>query len=82
MQSTDYNETTPQTQEAEGIHQLRMLLALFEQGIPEQKSRATAQALSVSPGVDAGYFELRFMQDRRTETLSMLPYRERRAVRR
>jgi hypothetical protein len=80
MQANDCSKASPPAQGGEGVHQLRKLLAQVEQTLPDQESAATATPPPVILGVDRGCFQLRLLPDRRTETLSMLPYRERRAA--
>jgi hypothetical protein len=78
MEGGDSNGTHPQAEEVEGLQQLRRLLAHAE--LPNKRSREKKPSLPVIVGVDGSYFQLRFLQDRRTETPSVLPYRDRRAV--
>ena len=80
MEGGDSNGTHPQAQGVEGLQQLRRLLAQVEQCLPNKRSREKMRSLPVIVGVDGSYFQLRLLQDRRTETLSVLPYRDRRAV--
>ena len=80
MEGSDSNGTHPQAQRVEGLQQLRRLLARVEQCLPNKKSRERLSSLPVIVGVDGSYFQLRLLRDRRTETLLVLPYRDRRAV--
>jgi hypothetical protein len=80
MDGVDSNGTHPQAQGDEGLQQLRRLLARVEQCLPNKRSRENMPSLPVIIGVDGSYFQLRFLQDRRTELVSVLPYRDRRAA--
>ena len=80
MEGGDGDGTHP-PKEAEGLQQFRMLLALVEQDLSDKRSRGKTTSPPVVVGADESRFQLRFIRDRRTETLTVLPFRDRRGVR-
>jgi len=81
MDGGDRNGTLSQTHGVEDLRQLRMLLALVEQRLARLSDESPCVATPGEPvirGVDGSGFCVRFIRDRRSETLSVLPYRDRR----
>jgi len=81
MDGGDRSGTLSQTHGVEDLRQLRMLLALVEQRLARLSDESPCVATPGEPvirGVDGSGFCVRFIRDRRSETLSVLPYRDRR----
>ena len=81
MEGGERNETTPPSDGVGNLQQLRMLLALVEQRLlrpPHESADEGTLSLPVMSGGDEGTCRLRVTPDRRRETLSALPYRDRR----
>lgn len=84
MDGSDRIGTLSQTHGVEDLRQLRMLLALVEQRLPRLSDESSCVATPCEPlirGIDGSGFRVRFLRDRRSETLSVLPYRDRRVTR-
>lgn len=83
MEGGERNGTTPPSAGVGNLQQLRMLLALVEQRLlhPSHESAGEGTlSMPVMSGDDEGTGRLRVTPDRRRETLSVLPYRDRRTV--